>query len=176
MTTSTRDERVRELIDEFGLRNPTRKMYAMRHWPSGRLSLVHLNVLMLLDEEGPHAMRALAEGLDVSQASATGIVDRMEQRGLVARERGEQDRRVVHVGITEEGRALIAGMAAERRDHMVTMIDKLTDEEIAGLLTGLRAFRRVREEFHRDAAEAGDASLTPSPTPAVPTRTPETHR
>src|SRR5487761_2678601 len=141
MTASSRNELTQELIDEFSNRNPARRMHAMRHWPSGRLSLVHLNVLMLLDEEGgPRAVRALAEALDVSQASATGIVDRMEQRGLVARERGDHDRRVVRVEITEQGLALIAGLAAERRDHMITMIDRLTDHEISGLLVGLRAF------------------------------------
>ena len=39
-------------------------------------------------------MSQLAEALDVSQASATGIVDRMEQRGLVSRQRNDEDRRV----------------------------------------------------------------------------------
>ena len=151
---------LRELADELSFRNPMRKMHAMRHWPSGRLSLVHLNVLMLVDDEGAMSMRGLAEALDVSQASATGIVDRMEQRGLVARERDEQDRRVIRVGITEAGQALIAGLAAERRDHMTQMVDRLTDDELAGLLTGMRAFRRIREEFHGHPAE----SPTQSPT------------
>lgn len=155
---------LRELADELSFRNPMRKMHAMRHWPSGRLSLVHLNVLMLVDDEGAMPMRGLAEALDVSQASATGIVDRMEQRGLVARERDEQDRRVIRVGITEAGQALIAGLAAERRDHMTQMVDRLTDDELAGLLIGLRAFRRIREAFHGHPANNADTPTQP-PTP-----------
>ncbi len=155
-----RETMLRELADEFAFRNPMRKMHAMRHWPSGRLSLVHLNVLMLLDDEGSMPMRGLAEALDVSQASATGIVDRMEQRGLVVRERDGQDRRIVRAGITDEGRALIAGLAAERHDHMTLIVDRLTYEELAGLLTGMRALRRVREEFH--------SNTVPTPTPETP--------
>jgi len=44
---------------------------------------------------------AVADALDASQASTTGIIDRMEERGLVARERGAPDRRVVNVTLTE---------------------------------------------------------------------------
>ncbi len=48
-------------------------------------------------------MGQLAEDLDVSVASVTGIVDRMERRGLVERERGTGDRRVIMVDLTEAG-------------------------------------------------------------------------
>ena len=94
-------------------------------------------------------MRALAESLDVSQASATGIVDRMEQRGIVERQRDEADRRVIRVALTDEGRGLIAGMATERRDHLARILDQLTDAELDGLLLGTRALRRAREQRAR---------------------------
>ena len=56
-----------------------------RRWLAGSLSIVHLHVLTILEADGPLSMGKLAEALDVSVASATGIVDRMEQRGLVER-------------------------------------------------------------------------------------------
>ena len=80
----------------------------MRRWPSGPLSLVHLHVLTVLEADGSVPMRALAEALDVSQASATGIVDRMEQRGLVVRQRDDDDRRVIRVVLTDDGRGCSA--------------------------------------------------------------------
>ncbi len=158
---------LRELLDEMSSHAPAKQMHAMRHWPSGRLSLVHLNVLVVLDADGPLPMRGLAEALDVSQASATGIVDRMEQRGLVARDRDAEDRRIVHVALTDQGRELIAGTAAERRDHLAGMLGLLTDDEIAGFLLGVRALRRIREEFHRTQAEAIQPVTThPVPEPS----------
>ncbi len=143
-----RQSLLRELLEELAAHSPAAAMRHMRHWPGGRLSLVHVNVLAILELDGALTMRGLAEAMDVSQASTTGIVDRMEQRGLVERQRDDQDRRVVRVALTEEGRRLIAGMTAERRDHLAAMLDTLTDEELAGFLLGSRAMRRARDRFH----------------------------
>lgn len=141
-----------ELLDELSAHSPAAAMHNMRHWPAGRLSLVHLNVLFLLDQGGPLPMRGLAEAMDVSQASVTGIVDRMEQRGLVERQRDDEDRRVVHVALTAEGSLLIAGMAAERRDHLAVFLEELDDQELEGFLAGARAMRRARERFQAGLA------------------------
>jgi len=157
-TSTGADVRV-ELLDEFTSFGPTRQMHAMRHWPTGRLSLVHLNVLIALNSEGPLPMSGLAEVLDVSQASATGIVDRMEQRGLVARERDEADRRIVRVVLTDQGRGLVEGVADERRDHLAQLLDRLADGDAAALLQGMRALRHAREELH------DQASPIPNPEP-----------
>lgn len=145
------------VLEELAAHSPAAAMRYMRHWPGGRLSLVHLNVMTVLEADGPLPMRALAESLDVSQASATGIVDRMEQRGLVERQRGEADRRVIRVALTAQGRRLIAGMAAERRDHLARILDLLSDAELDGLLLGTRALRRARERAHAEAVPAEDA-------------------
>ena len=137
-----------QILDEIGAQNPVQAMRLMHHWPGGRLSLVHVHVLFVLEADGALPMRALAEAMDVSQASATGIVDRMEQRGLVERARDAEDRRIVRVAITDEGRQLIEGLAAQRRDHLATLLEGLTDEELAAFLVGARAMRRARERLH----------------------------
>jgi DNA-binding MarR family transcriptional regulator len=157
-----------ELLDELSSHGPAAAMRYMRHWPSGSLSLVHLNVMGIIDADGPLPMRVLAEALDVSQASATGIVDRMEQRGLVERQRDDEDRRVIRVALTDEGRRLIAGMAAERRDHLTLVLDELTDDELAAFLTGTRAMRRARERMHVQYAVHAKQPSPPTPTPASP--------
>jgi DNA-binding MarR family transcriptional regulator len=117
----------------------------LRHYPGGAISLVHLNVLAILQGGGGQSMRRLAEVLGVSGASATGIVDRMEERGLVTRQRIDDDRRVVHVEITEAGRELMRGLTADRRQALGQMLEQLDDEELAALLLGARAFRRAHE-------------------------------
>jgi DNA-binding MarR family transcriptional regulator len=86
--------------------------------------------------------------MDVSQASATGIVDRMEQRGLVERLRDDNDRRVVRVALADGGRQTLGVMASERREHLAQIIDQLSDHELEGFLAGLRGMRRGREALH----------------------------
>ncbi|MGK8522697.1 MarR family winged helix-turn-helix transcriptional regulator [Nocardia asteroides] len=52
---------------------------------------------------GPVAMRALAETLACDASNVTGIINRLEKRGLVRREVNESDRRVTNLVITPEG-------------------------------------------------------------------------
>jgi DNA-binding MarR family transcriptional regulator len=142
-----------DLLDELFAHSPAAVMRYMRNWPGGALSLVHLNVMTVLDADGPLAMGHLADALDVSQASATGIVDRMEQRGLITRQRDPDDRRVTRVALTDEGRGVISGLATERRDKLGKLLDELTDDELEGFLRGARAMRLARERhFSEDRA------------------------
>jgi DNA-binding MarR family transcriptional regulator len=137
---------------------------------------VHLNVLTILDIEGPLPMRALAAALDVSQASATGIIDRMEQRGLVERQRDAHDRRVIRVAPTGEGMAVLGSLTAERREHMGHILDELTEEELAALLRGLRAVRAARERHEEAPHLAGHrGATTTGPHPRPPSATGSAH-
>ena len=136
------------LLDELASAQPSKFMRHLRKGPGGAFSLVHLQVLFTLDTDGPLPMSRLAEAMDVSQASATGIVDRMEQRGLVERLRDDADRRVVRVALAEGGRQTLGVMASERREHLAQIIDQLTDHELEGFLAGLRGMRRGREALH----------------------------
>jgi DNA-binding MarR family transcriptional regulator len=146
------------LLEELTAYEPAKQMHLLRHWPGGRMSLVHLNVLFVLSGEGPLPMNRLADLLDVSQASATGIVDRMEQRGLVARERDGEDRRIVRVALSAQGDGLIAGIAAERRDKLAHLLETLAEDDAAALLQGLRAMRVAREALFHATTSTPNAS------------------
>ena len=75
-----------DLLDEMTPWNAQERLGAFRSFLHGALSLIHVHVLTILEVQGPLSMSKLAEELDVSVASATGIVTRMEQRGLVKRQ------------------------------------------------------------------------------------------
>lgn len=134
-----------ELLDEMTAWSPRERAGAFRQWVQGSLSLVHLHVLTVLEADGPLAMSKLADALDVSVASATGIVDRMEDRGLVERQREPGDRRVVLVHSTERGAAVFRDLATQRRGHMSALLVGMSEDELSAFLVGLRALRRERE-------------------------------
>ncbi|MEU0038101.1 MarR family transcriptional regulator [Streptomyces sp. NPDC006333] len=62
-----------------------------------------LNVL----RQGPAPMRSLADTLRCDASNITGIIDRLEARGLVHREASATDRRVKNVILSEEGAAVV---------------------------------------------------------------------
>src|SRR5262245_57002473 len=144
---------VGEVLDELTSWNPREFIAAFQRWHQGQVSLIQLNVLTLLEATGPLPMSRLAESLDISVASLTGIVDRMEARSLVKRRRDAEDRRVVNVVPAAGGRKLFAQIDRRRRLGLRKLLATLGDEELRGLLAGHRALRAARAELARKATE-----------------------
>jgi DNA-binding MarR family transcriptional regulator len=144
LSNRRRDAMLRAIVDELTNWNPRERMGMFRKWLEGSLSIVQLHVLTVLETAGPLPMGKLADALDVSVASATGIVDRMEQRGLVERRHDETDRRIVLVHPTDAGRAVFNDLAEMRRAGLVNILDRLTNDELKALLVGLRAMSKAR--------------------------------
>jgi DNA-binding MarR family transcriptional regulator len=137
-------ENVAAALDELSGWGPKDRHGAFQRWHRGALSLVHLNVLAALEAEGSLSMSGLADTLDVSVASATGIVDRMERRGLVVRRHDTEDRRVVLVSLTSAGADVFRDLAARRREHLARLLRELSDDDLAAFLRGIRALRAAR--------------------------------
>ena len=70
------------------------------------LTPFHYLVLCCLWEENGLPTSGIAERLKQLGATLTGVVDRMEQRDLVYRQRDEGDRRIVRIWLTDEGKRL----------------------------------------------------------------------
>jgi len=150
------DERRRladELLEELTGWGPADRAGMFRSWHRGALSMVHVSVIALLEAEGPLPMSRLADALDVSDASATGIVSRMEQRRLVERRHDADDRRVVLVHVTDEGADVFRQFAARRRERLDRLLTELTEEELSGFLLGLRSMKAALARMH-DALES----------------------
>lgn len=105
------------------------------------ISMTHLHVLTMLRHHGPLSMSRLAELLDVSFSNTTGIVDRIEERGLVERTRVPDDRRVVLVRLTPAGERLLDDVDAVRTDLIGGAIDRLTAPQLERLEAASRDIR-----------------------------------
>jgi MarR family 2-MHQ and catechol resistance regulon transcriptional repressor len=106
------------------------------------ISMTHLHVLRLLRYHGAMPMGRIAELLDGTMSSATGIVDRMEERGLIERSRTPEDRRVVIVRTSEAGERLIEEVELGRTDLMAAVLGRLDDaqlDRLAGSIGDVRA-------------------------------------
>jgi DNA-binding MarR family transcriptional regulator len=148
------------VVDEMTSWNPLEFLGAFKSMHKGSLSLVHLNVLVELANQGPMPMGRLAEALEVSVASTTGIVDRMEKRGFVERRHDDEDRRMVVVHPTDAAANFFSALQQRRRDGLARLIDTLSDRQLMGLVSGHRALRRARARL---VAEATEGTAEPAP-------------
>lgn len=97
------------------------------------VSMTQLHVMSMLERHGDMAMSRLAEMIDVSLSSATGLVDRMEERGYLERLRVPDDRRVVLVRISETGRKLLDEIEVLRTEMLRTVLDRMDPDQLDGL-------------------------------------------
>lgn len=96
------------------------------------LSPPQVMALRHLDPEAPKPMSELAAALRCDNSNVTGIVDRLEDRGLVERQPGERDRRVKMLRITERGAQLRAQLTA-RLDVPPDSLANLSPEDQVAL-------------------------------------------
>ena len=107
------------------------------------VTISQLRALVLMSQEGPVRIGALAERLGVHQSTFTRTTDRMVTAGLVARLENPDNRREVLVAPTEDGRRLLHTIFERRRAEIAAVLARLSAEESADLLAGLEAFSRA---------------------------------
>jgi DNA-binding MarR family transcriptional regulator len=106
------------------------------------------NVLRLLRAERPDTVPtlALANRLVSRAPDITRMLDKLEERGLVTRERRADNRRVVRVGITERGLALLGQIAGPLRACHARQLGHLPPTDLEQLGALLRAARAPHED------------------------------
>jgi MarR family transcriptional regulator, organic hydroperoxide resistance regulator len=111
------------------------------------LSAQQYNALRLLRDAAPESLPTLvlAARLVSRAPDITRLVDRLEARFLVRRERLAHNRRVVRIAITAEGDALLEQMAERVVDCGMKQLGHLSAAELGTLIELLRAARRPHE-------------------------------
>ena len=92
------------------------------------LSPPQVRALGVLDPERPVPMSELAEALHCDNSNVTGIVDRLEDRGLVERRSATHDRRVKMLAVTARG-AEVRERLAERLEQAPEPLERLSPED-----------------------------------------------
>jgi DNA-binding MarR family transcriptional regulator len=112
------------------------------------LTAQQYNALRLLRGLHPGKVRTLdLAGRLVSRApDITRLLDRLEERGLIGRDRPADNRRVVYIGITAAGLALLRELAGPLRRCHARQLGHLSRKELADLITLLRAARAPHED------------------------------
>lgn len=91
-----------------------------RHLAKSGLSVSQFGVLEILHHLGPLCPRDLGAKLLKSSGNVTLILDNLEKRGLIRRERDQGDRRMITIHLTEEGQTLIAAIFPDQVEAIRT--------------------------------------------------------
>jgi DNA-binding MarR family transcriptional regulator len=119
------------------------------------VTLVQFRALVLLERDGQLKAGALAEHLNVSPSTVTGLCDRLMARNLVEREVASENRREVVLKLSSTGKALVDCAIANRRLEMARILETIPPEHLGGMVTALNAFSAAAGESPEQAWSAG---------------------
>lgn len=117
---------------------------------------------------GSTAPGTLARRVSLSPATITGIIDRLEKRGLITRERSVEDKRKVEIALTDKGREIAAQMPPPLHETFARRLNELPlaeqqeiDRVLAKIVDMMEAQELSAEPFYAQNASLHPDGLTP---------------
>ncbi|SEA45467.1 DNA-binding transcriptional regulator, MarR family [Microbulbifer marinus] len=120
------------------------------------LTAPQLLLLQAIREKGQVTIGALAKEISLSQATVTTILDRLEKRGLVYRERSSEDKRKVHAYLTDKGIEILRDAPTPLQEHFVRQFRDLRDWEQSMIISSLQRVALMMDAEHIDASPVLD--------------------
>ena len=126
-------------------------LHSRRLVSTHEITLPQLVCLRAVETGQPITAAAVARAVHLSPSTVIGIVDRLEKRGLIRRERQTGDRRRIHLTLTEPGAALVRRLPVPLQDRLTGAMAALP---VAEQETIARSLERVVELLEAREIEA----------------------
>jgi DNA-binding MarR family transcriptional regulator len=94
------------------------------------ITSAQLNCLLALYENGPLPPSQVAKRMMVKSSTVTGVVDRLESKGFVKRERNSPDRRIINIQLTEDGKKIVEIAPPPIQQQVIEGLQKLPHSEL----------------------------------------------
>ena len=158
------DRRILNALREI---NHFTAMYSRRLRAEHNITLPQLVCLLSVCDEGPLTQAGLSQRVSLSSSTLVGILDRLEDRGLVRRERDRRDRRKVNVTVTEAGRRLAAENPFPLQKQLSCALHRLPEEEQWGIAHALEKVAALMQPAVDAAVRPPDGPPPSDPPPAL---------
>lgn len=152
------DIRSRQLSKDFGLTGP------------------QLMVMQSVGKEPGVMVRQVAEDINLSPATVTSILDRLEVKNLVQRVRSTEDKRRVGLFLTDDGRDILQNAPMPFQEHFTNRFAKLQEWEQSQMVATMQRIASMMDAENIDAspllevgniADKVDMDATPALTKAI---------
>ena len=138
-------DRVKEIIYQIRRLLQAQELYTKELNKKYQISSPQLNCLLALHENGPLPPSRIAKYIMVNSSTVTGIIDRLEQKGLVTRVRNSPDRRVITIELTEAGKKLADNAPPPIQQKIIDGLKRLPQGEIEEIIRGLTRLTHMLE-------------------------------
>src|SRR5439155_18063121 len=106
---------------------------SMKAYEGTGLHPYHHAILLVLDERSAETQGSIADALGYDRGQLVGLLDELEERGLIERRRDPDDRRRHLVGLTPDGKRTLSRMRMIARRSEEEFLDPLSEKERATL-------------------------------------------
>jgi DNA-binding MarR family transcriptional regulator len=119
------------------------ELYTKRLNKTHQVSVSQLYCILALYEHGPLPPSQIAKHIMVESSTVTGIIDRLEQKGLVCRLRDSPDRRVITIQLTERGKDIARNAPPPIQHKVVDGLERLPQNKIERIVKSLSEITRL---------------------------------
>lgn len=130
-------------------------LYSHRLAATYKITAPQLICLLTIANEGPLNSSSLSKRVFLSASTVVGILDRLEEKGLISRQRDSRDRRVINVQATDRGKELVAQAPSPLPTALAEALKQLPELEQATIALSLeRVVELMEAKYVQDVAEA----------------------
>ncbi len=97
-------------------------------------------------------LKQIADNINLSSATVTSILDRLESREYVTRIRSTVDKRKVHLHLTDKGKEILAAAPKPLQDHFITRFESLDEWEQSQLVATMQRIAKMMDADDLDAS------------------------
>jgi len=148
----TRSEHIRSIVQAFRL--VFRSIQEHSRWVEKQCGVSAAQLWTMWELHARPGLRVseLSRALSIHQSTASNLLDKLERKRLIKRERRGPDHRVVRLYLTEQGRTLVEQAPRPAQGALSSALAALPDEELAGLDGNLSALVAAMHVQHPEAA------------------------
>lgn len=137
------EDPIHEVMELFFIFGYALQKSAARQWWDLDLTMAQFKVLLTLVVEGQLAIGTIAEILGIGAPTASHLVDRLVQAGLVERVEYSADRRYTLARLTSQGEMTMRRLQQGRMDQLQSYLAQLDARDLAALGQGLKALVHI---------------------------------
>ena len=123
------------------------------------LTAPQILLLQTIRDKGEVTIGELANEISLSQATVTTILDRLEKRNFIYRERSKEDKRKVHAYLTDEGIGILKDAPMPLQDQFARQFNDLQQWEKSMIIAALQRIAQMMDAQHIDASPVLDVGI-----------------